>query len=137
MRNASITPAAPNAGRLLRSRARRESPGVPDGRAADARFNIPIGIAISHDGVLLVADGAFDDNRGNSTIRRITPSGLVTTIAGLAGAAGSVDGPSGDARFRYPVGIAADRTGTIFMADTGNSTIRAISPAGLVTTLGE
>src|SRR5581483_5355735 len=69
------------------------------------------------------------------TIRKITPSGVVTTFAGLAGSAGTSDGSGTFARFNGPTAIAVDATGNIYVADTGNHTIRRITPAGAVSTV--
>jgi hypothetical protein len=103
--------------------------GSADGSTAAARFGNPRDVAFDGAGNLYVADN------GNHTIRRITPAGVVTTVAGTAGSAGSLDGTGGAARFRFPAGIATDRTGNVYVADTGNSTIRKVTPLGVVTTI--
>jgi Tol biopolymer transport system component len=105
------------------------APGSADGTGPDARFQEPNGVAVDGGGVVYVADS------GNHTIRRITPAGVVTTLAGFALLHGSTDGPGSTARFGYPTGIAVDQTGTLYVADFGNHTIRKISRAGVVTTL--
>ena len=69
------------------------------------------------------------------TIRKVTPSGVVTTLAGKAGAAGSADGPGPAARFYDPAGVATDGSGNVYVADDFNNTIRKITPAGAVSTL--
>ena len=61
---------------------------------------------------------------GNYTIRKITPAGVVTTLAGLAGFTGSDDGTGSAARFYNPYGVATDSSGNVYVADTSNSTIR-------------
>jgi sugar lactone lactonase YvrE len=105
------------------------TPGSTDGGGANARFNNPTSLAIDSEGNLFVAD------TGNNTVRMITPAGVVTTIAGLAGSAGSGDGAGAAARFNGPQGIALDSVGTIYVADSENNTIRKISSSGVVTTL--
>jgi sugar lactone lactonase YvrE len=103
--------------------------GAADGVGAAAAFRRPRGLALDASGNCYVAD------TGNSTLRRITPEGRVTTIAGLAGAQGTSDGLGSAARFVQPVGLAVDRAGDVYLADTGASTIRKITSRGLVTTL--
>ncbi|MGQ0733656.1 MAG: gluconolaconase, partial [Acidobacteriota bacterium] len=102
--------------------------GMSDGVGAAARFDTPSGIAIDAAGTLYVAD------TGNHAIRRITPDGIVTTLAG-DGIAGHRDGPAAQARFHGPIGVAVDRTGRVVVADTYNDRIRAIAPDGTVTTV--
>ena len=60
----------------------------------------------------------------NHTVRSITPDGVVTTFAGVAGLPGAADGPGGEARFRFPAGMAIDAEGNLFVADRGNHSIR-------------
>lgn len=104
------------------------SPGSADGSGNEARFNQPSGLAVDASGNVYVADSA------NHTIRKITPAGAVTTFAGVAGTAGSSDGPTATATFNQPASVAADASGHVFVADTGNATVRMIA-AGTVTTL--
>ena len=103
--------------------------GATDGTGSSARFYRPKGIAADATGTLYVADTQ------NHTIRKITPAGVVTTLAGSPGDIGSVDGSGGGARFRLPAGIAVDTAGNVIVADTYNALIRKISPAGIVSTL--
>ncbi len=105
------------------------SAGSTDGRGPAARFNSPHGIAVDNLGYVYVTEV------GNSTVRKITPGGTVTTLAGQAGSAGSADGPGTTARFNGPWGIAVDGVGNLVIADTGNHTIREIKTDGSVTTL--
>jgi DNA-binding beta-propeller fold protein YncE len=103
--------------------------GSADGTGAAAQFNYPLGIGIDGAGNLYVADNF------NQTIRKITPAGLVSTYAGSAGNAGSIDGTAFAARFSSPAAVAVDAAGNVFVSDSLNYTIRKISPAGAVTTL--
>ncbi len=103
--------------------------GSRDETGAQARFDSPCGITLDKNGNLFVSD------TGNHTIRQITPAGVVTTVAGLAGQSGLTDATGSAARFNSPLGIAISTNGTIYVADCGNHLIRAISPGGLVTTL--
>ena len=102
--------------------------GSADGTGSAARFSSPSQIAIDKDDNLFLADTA------NHTIRKITPAGVVTTVAGLAGSSGSADGTGSNARFNSPIGVAVDAAGNLFIGDSDNSTIRKITPGGVVTT---
>ena len=113
------------------------TPGDADGQGSDSRFNMPLGVAVDGAGNLYVADADFDQKpTGNCTVRKISPDGNVTTLAGKAGVPGGADGKGANARFNRSVGIAVTRNGTVYVADTGAHTIRRISPEGEVTTLG-
>src|SRR5207237_1018476 len=89
----------------------------------------PDGVAADGSGNVYVAD------TDNSTIRKITSAGVVSTLAGTAGSAGSADGTGSAARFNYPQGVAVDGSGNVYVADTDNNTIRKITSAGVVSTL--
>ena len=107
------------------------SNGSTDGTGSGARFTYPSGVASDSGGNLYVAD------TNNHTIRKIVAStGVVTTLAGLAGNFGSTDGTGSAALFNYPQGVACDTSGNIYVADSNNSTIRKIvASTGVVTTL--
>ncbi len=105
----------------------RISPGSADGTNGDARFWLPEGIAADPAGNLFVTDAE------NGTVREITKTGtnwITRTLAGVAGSLGSADGTNTDARFGWPSGIAADRNGNLFAADTQNFTIRMLTRVG-------
>jgi hypothetical protein len=95
--------------------------GAIDGRRAAARFNWPAGLAVDQRDNLYVADS------NNALIRMISPDGQVTTLAGI-GHAGSDDGPGNTAGFHFPTGVAVDRQGNVYVADSANNMIRLISP---------
>ena len=103
--------------------------GIADGTGSDAGFTIPRGLVADIAGNLFVADTS------NCTIRKITPDGNVTTLAGGVRQIGNVDGIGSDARFYNPAAIAIDAAGNLFIADTLNSAVRILSPSGVVTTL--
>jgi sugar lactone lactonase YvrE len=101
--------------------------GSADGTGTAASFNTPAGITIDASGNLYVAD------EFNQKIRKITPAGVVTTVAGT-GATGDANGPVAASTFNYPAGVAIDANGIIYVADHSNNIIRAISSTGNVTT---
>jgi hypothetical protein len=101
--------------------------GVANGAGTNALFSNPLGVAVDGNGNIYVAD------TGNSMVRQIT-SGAVTTVAGIADTPGNLDGPGATAQFNQPGGIAVDQSGNVYVADTGNNTIREIK-SGVVSTL--
>lgn len=102
--------------------------GFRDGIVLDAQFNGPVGVAVDPAGRIIVADTY------NDRVRAIERGGSVTTIAG-SGQQGLLDGPALQAQFDTPCGIAIDRAGNIFVADSGNGVIRKIDASGNVSTL--
>src|SRR5438034_309825 len=103
--------------------------GNADGKGSVARFAGPSDVAVDAAGDVYVADTY------NHAIRKVTPAGIVTTLAGSAGSSGSEDGTGSAARFSRPTGVAVDRAGNVYVADRGNHTIRKVTPTGKVTTL--
>ncbi len=104
--------------------------GFVDGTGSSAKFHGPQGLALDGSGDLFVAD------TNNNAIRKIvTATGVVTTVAGQSGIAGSIDGAVSQAQFHYPSGITVDTAGNLYIADTDNHTLREIAPAGTVSTL--
>ncbi|HTB79557.1 MAG TPA: chitobiase/beta-hexosaminidase C-terminal domain-containing protein [Opitutaceae bacterium] len=106
-----------------------QTTGSSNGFDNSALFNLPTGLAVDTAGNIYMADTA------NSTIRKITPAGVVSTLAGLAGIAGLQDGTGSGALFNQPKDLTVDSSGNVYVADTGNASIRKITPAGVVTTL--
>ncbi|MGH9419708.1 MAG: hypothetical protein ACRD3J_07030, partial [Thermoanaerobaculia bacterium] len=104
-------------------------PGAEDGTGNGARFNHPSGLATDSGGNLYVAD------TDNHTIRKITPAGVVTTLAGAARSPGFAGGTGSKARFDHPLGLAVDHGGIIYVADDVNRTVRKITAAGMVSTI--
>lgn len=100
--------------------------GTADGTGTNAEFRSLNAIAIDHGGTLYVTD--------DFRIRKITPDGVVTTIAG-SDDTGSADGTGTGATFRAAEGIAVDASGQLFVADSGSNCIRKIAPDGVVTTI--
>jgi sugar lactone lactonase YvrE len=126
--NNSILRIAPD-GTVSTFAGRGGAAGTADGKGGDARFNTPRGIAADPKGNLYVAD------EGNSNIRKISPDGVVSTLAGANGPSGSTDGTGPAARFGAPRALTADAAGNVYVADTDNHAIRKITPGGVVTTL--
>lgn len=103
--------------------------GSVDGPVGSARFNAPEGVAIDSDGAIYVADTA------NHTIRKIV-NGLVTTVAGRAGLADAVDGSGSVARLNRPSGVRCDSRGRLWIADSGNHTVRLMTESFVETVAG-
>ena len=101
-----------------------------DSTSVGAHFEKPAGVAVDAAGNVYVAD------QENRTIRKITPAGVVGRLAGQVGVSGRRDTTVARfARFNFPTGIAIDASGTLYVADRFNHTIRVIAPSGRVTTL--
>jgi YVTN family beta-propeller protein len=122
--------AAPAAGGGVSTMAgRAPAPGSADLTGEAASFKAPQGAAVDAAGNMYIID------TGNSVIRKITAGGAVSTLAGTAGATGAVDATGAAASFLNPRGIAIDASGVLYVADTGNNTIRKVTAGGNVTTL--
>jgi serine/threonine-protein kinase len=105
-----------------------DTAGYADGTGKSAEFKSPQGISVDGAGNVYVAD------QGNNRIRKITPAGVVTTLAG-SGAATYAGGTGTTAAFNAPSGVAVDAAGDVYVADFDNNMIREISPSGLVTNI--
>jgi sugar lactone lactonase YvrE len=100
------------------------------GPASSAALWSPWGVAVDAAGNLLIGD------YGNQRIRRVTPAGVISTVAGTGTQGFSGDGgPATSARLYHPEGIAVDTAGNLFIADTSNSCIRKVTPAGVISTV--
>jgi sugar lactone lactonase YvrE len=102
--------------------------GYADGTGTAAMFKNPSGLTLDNAGNIIVAD------RINNLVRKVTPDGVVTTVAGTT-AAGTSDGPASSATFNNPYGVVADADGNIYVADLTSALIRKITPDGTVTTV--
>jgi len=102
--------------------------GFEDGIGTDAQFFLPLGLATDNVGNIYVAD-TF-----NHRIRKITPEGVVSTLAGN-GQQGFEDGIGTNAKFSQPNGLIIDSSGNVFVADRSNNRIRKITPEGIVSTI--
>ena len=101
------------------------------GPAIDAQLSAPNGVAVDQAGNLYIADTS------NSVIRKVTPGGVITTIAGVPGAEGFAGdgGPALQSQLALPQGVATDTAGNIYIADTRNNRIRKVSSSGVITTI--
>ena len=117
------------AGRVATVAGLAGSSGSADGTGGGAQFNFPRKAAADSAGNLYVVDTY------NHTLRKITPAGVVTTLAGTPGVPGTNNGTGTSAKFYYPYGLAVDTNGTVYVADTYNHTIRKVTAGGVVTTL--
>lgn len=118
---------------------RASTAGSADGAGANARFNRPWGVAVDGAGNVYVADAA------NYTVRKITASGVVSTLAGTVGTTGNLDGAGTNAQFGAlssvttstvggPFALAVDAGGSVFVADSFSHTLRRITTEGIVST---
>src|SRR5205814_5553702 len=98
--------------------------------ASSAALRGPYGLAVDSAGNLYIAD------RFNARIRKVTPAGIITTIAGNGNAGFAGDGgPATAASLSGPMGVALDGAGNVFIADTTNHRIRKVSTAGIIRTV--
>ena len=102
--------------------------GAADGNGANASFNYPTGIAVDASGNLYIADSE------NNEIRKISPTGEVSTFAGNT-TAGYADGVGSNARFNRPYALTIDARGNLYVGDWNNRSIRKITPDGAVSSL--
>ncbi len=101
--------------------------GYTDGTGTSAKFKNPTGVAVDGAGNVYVAD------YNNHGIRKITTSGVVSTLAGIT--YGYTDGTGTSAKFKNPYGVAVDGAGNVYVADRDNHRIRKITTSGVVSTL--
>jgi len=101
-----------------------------DGPLASATFADAYAMAVGSDGTIYVGEPH------RSVVRKISPDGVVSTLAGLSGVSGAIDGPAGVARLGYPIALAVDGDGNVIVADETNDAIRRIAPDGSVDTIG-
>jgi serine/threonine-protein kinase len=104
------------------------SEGFADGAGAAAQFNVPVGVAVDGEGNIIITD------TGNQRVRKITPDGTVSTLAG-SGMQGFADCAGAAAQFNGPWGVAVDGEGSIIIADRRNHRVRKLTRDGTVSTL--
>lgn len=124
----AATPPGPASSTVSTLAGSATTPGFVDGTGSAARFRSLAGLAAAPNDEVIVADA------GNHAIRRVTAAGVVTTVAG-AGYPGFYDDQGTFAEFNNPQGVAVDSAGNIYVADTGNHSIRKIDTGGNVTTI--
>jgi len=117
-----------SSGNLIPFAGSDEKVGSKDGTGAAAEFNVIQGLTVDAAGNIYVADSF------NNQIRKVTPAGVVTTVAGT-GVYGQANGKIGQATFATPCGVALDDAGNIYVADAGTNLIRKIDISGNVTTI--
>jgi hypothetical protein len=115
-------------GGVLSTLAGSTSPGTNNGIGAGASFSQPWGIVAARGGLVVV-------DQGNQLIRYVSFAGVVSNLAGISGQIGSRNGPALSATFTFPYGIAADSSGNIYIADTGNNAIRLLTVNNMVSTV--
>ncbi len=99
-----------------------------DGPATDAELNQPLDVAVTADGGFLIAD------TGNNVVRKVSPAGVITRVAGTGTAGNSGDdGPATDAELNQPADVAVTADGGFLIADFLNDVVRKVSPAGVIT----
>jgi ABC-type branched-subunit amino acid transport system substrate-binding protein/sugar lactone lactonase YvrE len=108
--------------------------GFKDGPPDQAQFDGPYRLTVDAGGTVYVVDGVVVERRGNHAIRRIAPDGTVTTVAGT-GQPGLADGATAEAGFYFPIGVAVDEAGNVYVAESSTGRIRVITPQGMVYTL--
>jgi ABC-type branched-subunit amino acid transport system substrate-binding protein/sugar lactone lactonase YvrE len=108
--------------------------GFKDGPPDQAQFNGPQHLTVDGDGIIYASDSVTFELRGNHAIRRITPDGVVTTLAGT-GQPERADGMVAEVGFSLPSGLDVDAAGNLFVADEDNQRIRVITPGGMVYTV--
>ena len=113
---------AKSIGQVVSTLAGSGTSGSTNGTGTAASFNAPNGVATDAAGNVYVAD------QNNHLIRKITPAGVVSTLAGMAGTSGSTNGTGTAASFNAPSGVATDAAGNVYVADQTNNLIRKITP---------